>query len=73
MKLTCKASFTVEAAYIMPVVLMCMFIPVWMGIENHEEIKTWIEKQMQVEQKDMILAMYRQDYMKAIGNEWYED
>lgn len=57
----------------MPVVLMCMFIPIWIGIENHEQIKQWVEKQMQVEEMDMILAMYRQDYMKDIGNGWNED
>ena len=57
----------------MPVVLMCMFIPIWIGIENHGQIKQWVEKQMQVEEMDMILAMYRQDYMKDIGNEWNED
>ena len=73
MKLSCKASFSIEAAYIMPVVLMCMFIPIWIGIDSHEQIKQWVEKQQQVETMDMILAMYRQDYLKDIGKDWNEN
>lgn len=57
----------------MPVVLMCMFVPLWIGIDNHEQIKHWVEEQKKIESTDMILAMYRQDYMKDIGIEWNED
>ena len=57
----------------MPLVLMCMFMPLWIGIENHQYIKDWVEKQMQVEPMDVIGAMYRQDYMKDIGDWWNAD
>ena len=57
----------------MPLVLMCMFMPLWIGIENHQHIKDWVEKQTQVESMDVIGAMYRQDYMKDIGDWWNAD
>ena len=73
MKSTWNASFTIEAAYIMPVVLMCLFMPIWIGIENYGQIKKWVEKQMQEQTMDVIAAMYRQDYMEEIGTKWNED
>lgn len=57
----------------MPLVLMCMFVPVWIGIEKQQEIKQWVWKQSQEETVDVILAIYRQDYIKDIGKEWNED
>lgn len=52
---------------------MCMFVPVWIGIEKQQEIKQWVWKQSQEETVDVILAIYRQDYIKDIGKEWNED
>lgn len=46
---------------------MCMFIPVWIGIENHQQIKMWVENQMQAKEMNVIIEIYRQDYMKDIG------
>lgn len=62
-----------EAAYIVPVVFMCMFIPIWIGIQSHQQIIQWVEQQMKVETIDTILAIYRQDYMKDMGINQNED
>ena len=47
---------------------MCLFIPIWIGVESHEDVKLWVEKQRKIQTIDMILAMYRQDYIEDIGN-----
>lgn len=68
-----RASFSVEASLIIPLVLMCMFIPIWLGIEMNEEIKTWVEIQSQTEVMDMISSMYRQDFLKDMGGDSNEN
>lgn len=69
----CRGSFSVEAAYIMPLVLLCLFLPIWIGIEQHEEVKTWVEKQQQEEIVDVISAMYQKEFITDLVGDKYED
>ena len=62
-----------EAAYIMPLVLLCLFLPIWIGIEQHEEVKTWVEKQQQEEIVNVISAMYQKEFITDLVGDKYED
>lgn len=67
-----RGSFSIEAALIMPLVLMCMFMPIWVGVELHQEVKQRAEIEMQMAPLDMIWAMYQQEQMEE-SEEKYED
>ena len=68
-----KGSFTVEASYILPVVLACILVAVDLGISLHEEVQAQVEAQMEKEPFDMVKAMYQQEYIKELLGEFYED
>lgn len=51
----------------MPLVLLCIFLPIWLGIEKYQEIQMWVQREMEVETMDVISAMYRQEYMKELS------
>lgn len=68
-----RGSFTIEAAYITPLILLCICIAIEAGISLHNEVKTQIVSQMENKQMDMIGAMYRRELVKELIGELYEN
>ena len=69
----CKGSFTVEASYIMPIILVCILIVIELGISLHGEVFLRIKNQEKKEPLDMINTMYQREYVKELLGEFYED
>lgn len=69
----CKGSFTVEAAYIIPLVLFVFCVAIEMAItlqiETKEQIRMWGE----VKEIALIDFMYRKEYIEELLEELYED
>lgn len=57
----------------MPLVLLCMFLPIWMGIEMHQELKESALRLQQEETVDVVSAMYRREFITDLLGELYED
>lgn len=70
---TYRGSFTVEAAFIVPLILLCFCIAINAGISLHEEIKEQILLQEKERPLDMVACMYRREYLKELLGELYED
>ena len=68
-----KGSYTVEAAFILPLLLFCICIAIEMGVVLHQEVQSRVELQAKKEPLDMIEAMYRREYIKELFGELYED
>jgi len=68
-----KGSFTIEAAYILPIILICFCIAVEVAITLHEDVRVLVEAQLQKKPMDMIESMYRRDLVKDIFGEVYEN
>lgn len=68
-----KGSYTIEAAFILPLILICICIAIEMGVVLHQEVQTRVESQMKKEPLDMVKAMYRMEYIKELFGELYED
>lgn len=64
-----NGSSTLEASYILPVILICMCIVVDLGVVLHEEVCTQVEAQLEEERLDAITAMYRRAYIKELFGE----
>ena len=73
MKVYVKGSLTVEATYILPLILFCICITVETAVLLHEEIRIQIEEQKKVEELDIITGMYRREYVKGLFGEKNED
>lgn len=69
----CKGSFTIEASYILPLILVCFFVVINLGVSLHEEVCTLVENQMERKSFDMVKAMYRREYVKELFGDFYED
>ena len=69
----CRGSFTIESAYIFPLVMLCICLAINAGIEMHETIKTQVEEQAEEKPVDVILCMYRREFVKELLGKWYED
>jgi len=59
-----QGSFSVEAAFILPMVLMCLFLPIQVGLEMHQDIKTRAVNIQQNDVVDVISGMYRKEWME---------
>lgn len=68
-----KGSFSIEASYIVPLILFCICVVIEMGIALHQEVRAKVETQAQKEVTDMVKAMYRREYVKELFGEFYED
>lgn len=68
-----RGSFTIEAGYIMPLVLLCLCIAIETGISLYEEVREQVAAQMKQEPLDLVDSMYRRDYVKELFGELYED
>lgn len=69
----CKGSFTIEATYIIPLVMFCICIAIEAGISMREEIKEQVSVQAQSAPLDIIACMYRREFVKELFGELYED
>lgn len=67
-----RASLSIEAAYIMPLVLLCLFFPIWLGIDLQDEVKELVHAQQQEEITDIVFCMYRKEFVKELLGELYE-
>lgn len=68
-----RGSFSVEAAFIVPLVLLCMFIAIDVGISLYGEVKMQVESQQEERVTDMVGYMYRSEFIKGLFGELYED
>ncbi len=69
----CKGSFTVEAAFILPIIFACIVVVIEVSVSLREEVCSQVEIQMEKEPFDMIKATYRREYIKELLGEFYED
>ena len=68
-----RGSYTIEAAYIFPIILMCICMAVVVGISMQEEVRAQVEIQMKQEPFDMVEGMYHREMVKELFGEWYEN
>ena len=66
---TYKGSFTVEAACIFPLVLMCICLAIRSGIFLHEEFRMQIMEQEESAPLDLVKGMYQRVFVKDILGE----
>ncbi len=62
-----------EAAFILPLILLCICIAIDAGVILHQEVRTQVEEQTEQETLDMVKAMYRREYIKELFGVFYED
>jgi len=65
----CKGSYTIEAAFIFPVVLFCICIVIEVGISLYQDVCAEAMKQGNKEPLDLISAMYRRELVKDLFGE----
>jgi len=68
-----KGSFTIEAACVFPLVLLCLCIAIWSGISLHAEVLLQATECGNGNSVDMVKCMYRRELMNEMFGEWYED
>lgn len=67
-----KGSFTIEAAWILPLVLSCFCVAIGAAVSLHNEICEEIQEQVEKESVDLIKGMYRRTYVKELLGNLYE-
>ena len=68
-----KGSFSMEASYILPIILACILVVIDLSVLLHEEVHVRVKMQMEKASVDMVKAMYRREYIKELLGEYYED
>lgn len=68
-----KGSFTVEASFILPLILLCICVVIELGITLHQEVRMQVAEKAKEETMDMIDAMYHREYLKELLGAFYED
>ena len=68
----CKGSFTVEAAVVFPIVLLCICSVIIMGMELCDEVGITAEQYGKSETIDLIQIMYRREIIEDLLGEEYE-
>ena len=69
----CRGSFSLEAALIFPLIMLCFCLAIQIGINLQEEIKEQTEAFMKKEPLNIIACMYRKEYFEEVIGELYED
>lgn len=64
-----NGSFTLEASYVLPVILICICIVVDLAVVLHAEVCTQVEVQLEKESLDVITVMYQREYLKELFGE----
>ena len=67
-----KGSFTVEAAVVFPIVLLCICTVIILGMELYDEVCMVAEKYEKSETVDLIHCMYRRELIEDLLGEEYE-
>lgn len=68
-----KGSFTIEAACIMPLILLCICIAIESGITLHNEVKSKALLVKEEEPVDLADYLYRKELIENVLGAWYED
>ena len=68
-----RGSFTIEAAYMMPLIFLCICIAIESGIMLHNEVKNQALLVREEETVDIISYLYRKELIEKVLGEWYED
>ncbi|MBR5127436.1 MAG: pilus assembly protein [Roseburia sp.] len=68
----CKGSFTVEAAVVFPIVLLCICSVIILGTELCDEVDITAEQYGKSETIDLIQSMYRREIIEDLLGEEYE-
>lgn len=64
-----KGSFTIEAVFVLPLILTCICVVITMGIGLYQEVQKQAELQAGKETLDMVKGMYQREYVKELfGN-----
>ena len=69
----CQGSFTIEAAFITPLLLFCICLAIELGISLHNEVKILALSQMDHKPLDLVSAMYRRELVEELLGELYEN
>ena len=67
-----KGSFTVEAAIVFPIVLLCICHVIIIGMELCEDVCITAEKYKEKEMLNLIQCMYRKELIEDLLGEGYE-
>ena len=68
-----KGSFTIEAAFIIPIILFIGCLTIELGVALHQEVRGQAIEQMKEEPMDVIGCMYRKEFLEELSRELYED
>ena len=69
----CRGSFSIEAALVFPLIMLCFCLAIQIGISLQEEIKVQTETFMKKEPLDISSCMYRKEYFEDVIGAFYED
>lgn len=61
-----KGSFTIEAVFVLPLILTCICMVITMGIDLYQEVRKQAELQVGKETLDMVKGMYQREYVKEL-------
>ena len=61
-----RASFTVEASLIVPLVVIIIVLGIHLAMDQQEEVTTWAKKAPLVEQLDPVKAMYEKYELETV-------
>lgn len=70
---TCKGSFTIEASFIVPLVLFLMAIAMDTAIILFEETKAQALEYIDEEQIDIVNTLYHIENLETIFSKWTDD
>ena len=68
-----KGSFTIEAVYIIPLILMCICIAIESGITLYNEVKSKALSVKEEEMMDLVSYFYRKELIENVLGAGYED
>lgn len=61
-----RGSFTIEAAFIMPIILGCICIAIKSGVTLYQEVKNITEQIIEEKQEELIDSMYRKELLESL-------
>ncbi len=61
-----RGSFTVEATFIMPLILICICIAIESGVILYQEVKNTAEQIKEERQEKLMDAMYRKELLEDL-------
>lgn len=61
-----KGSFTIEAAFIMPIIFLCICTAIKSGVVLYQEVKHTAEQIREEKQEELIDYMYRKERLESL-------